>query len=182
MINNNDKIAFYSDNINLISFCKNLQQKRQTFSLTTLTNKKSVKNYCQKNKIKYIFFKEKNPEKIRRLLNTLAKKHKLNKIATDYCLYDEAESLLMNQFKNNMKLTSHLGPMSDSKPFIPRIKPFYFCTREEIQPNKFQHKGFRDDIRLFLDRLEKKHPGIKHGLVTSFLELLPLLKQHYFPR
>lgn len=131
----------------------------------------------------------------RSLINKKARQLKATKLATGHNLDDEAQNILMNQFKNNIQLSSRLGPLTgvkDDKYFIRRIKPFYFLTEQEvltfakinnIAPGKkicpFRCGAYRNSIRKMLDSFEKKYPGTKHSIVKSFLETLPLLKKNY---
>jgi len=176
-------------------------------------NVKLVKEYCKKNKIELKVFKFENKlttDKIakktenacqtcailkRQMLNKIAKKLKVDKIATGHNLDDEAQTILMNQFKRKMDVSARLGPISGivrSKHFVPRIKPLYFINEDEIRMY-IKLKGFkvlkrrcpysvqshRDDVRALLDSFEEKHPGTKNSIVNSFLEILPILKKHY---
>ena len=131
----------------------------------------------------------------RYLINKYARKLKVNKVATGHNLDDEAQSFLMNVIKNNIEVTARLGPKTGvvkSEYFIPRVKPLYFLTEEEttkyskLRKFKVTYEKcpcsamvFRRDIERFLNNFEKKYPGSKHGIVNSFLEILPLLKERY---
>lgn len=130
----------------------------------------------------------------RYLLNTGAKKLKCTKLATGHNLDDEAQSIMMNQFRRNVKVSARLGPITGvlkNKDFIPRIKPLYFLMEKEVATYAFL-KGFidkysecphtsasyRGNVRDFLYDFEAKFPGTKHNIVLSFLEVLPLLKKN----
>ncbi len=39
--------------------------------------------------------------------------------------------------------------------------------------------SFRSDVRDIINDLEEKHPGSKHAIVNSFLEILSFLKERY---
>ena len=131
----------------------------------------------------------------RYLLNKKSKELGATKLATGHNLDDEAQSVLMNYFRSNMKLAARLGPINGivrDKRFIPRIKPLYFLTEKEVAAYAFL-KGFMDkfnecpnsplsyraQIRDTLNELEDKYPGTKNGIITSFIEILPLLKEKY---
>ncbi len=127
------------------------------------------------------------------LLNKYARKLKATKIATGHNLDDEAQTILMNQYKGNSNLSAKLGPVTgvqDHKKFIRRIKPLYFVTEKEVTiyttlkgfqvdysecPNA--KDNFRSTIRDQLNDLEYKFPGTKNGLINSFLGILPILKK-----
>lgn len=131
----------------------------------------------------------------RSLLNKKSRELKATKLATGHNLDDEAQSILMNQLRHNIVLSSRLGPMNgvkrDSR-FIPRIKPFYFLTEKEVATYAYLHglvsdfnectyceESYRFEIRDLLNEMEQKHPGTKHALVASFIEILPLLKNKF---
>jgi len=134
----------------------------------------------------------------RYLLNKEARKLGATKLITGHNLDDEAQAILMNFFKANSSLSAHLGPVSgveksDSKkegPFVQRIKPLYFCTEKETRlyavlkkfPLHFAecpyaNEGYRSKVRDMLNEFENNYPGTKQGLINSFLDLLPLIKQ-----
>jgi uncharacterized protein (TIGR00269 family) len=92
----------------------------------------AAKEFCQKNNVKleiYSFEEEfgmslDNMLKVldvkpcticgifrRYLLNKKSRELKFTKIATGHNLDDEAQSIMMNQFKNNIHLSARLGPM-----------------------------------------------------------------------
>lgn len=130
----------------------------------------------------------------RYLINKYAKKLGFTKLATAHNLDDEAQTILMNQFKGNPALSCKLGPktgMEEHEAFVQRIKPLYFCTEKENMIYAFIHKitpgftecpnqaSYRFAIRDFLNKFEAKNPGVKHAIVKSFLQTLPLLKKKY---
>jgi tRNA(Ile)-lysidine synthase TilS/MesJ len=76
----------------------------------------------------------------RYLLNFKAKELKIDKLATGHNLDDEAQTILMNQFRNNLTVSARLGPitgLSENKKFIRRIKPLYFVTEKEVMTYAF---------------------------------------------
>ncbi|HLC85929.1 MAG TPA: TIGR00269 family protein [Candidatus Nanoarchaeia archaeon] len=130
----------------------------------------------------------------RYLLNKNSKELGFTKLATGHNLDDEAQTVLMNYFRRNIKVSARLGPitgvMNNSK-FIKRIKPLYFMTEKEVTTYAYL-KGFVDkymecpndsdsyraQVRDMLNGFEAKYPGTKHSIITSFLEILPLLKNN----
>jgi len=131
----------------------------------------------------------------RYLLNKGARNLLATKLATGHNLDDEAQSILMNQFRRNNETSARLGPITgilEDKTFIRRIKPLYLLTEKEVAiyaflkefpvtftecPNAKQ--GYRNDVRTMLNQLEAKYPGTKHSIVNTFLENLPNLKESY---
>ncbi|QQG38626.1 MAG: TIGR00269 family protein [Candidatus Woesearchaeota archaeon] len=131
----------------------------------------------------------------RYLLNKKARELGVNKLATGHNLDDEAQSILMNQIKNNIQTSARLGPITgvkEDKRFIRRIKPLYFLTEREVATYAFlkgfvsefiecpnSGHGLRGDVRKFLNDFEGKYPGTKHAILNSFLEIMPLLRKDY---
>jgi tRNA-5-methyluridine54 2-sulfurtransferase len=178
---------------------------------------KDAKKFCKEHKIKlYIYsYKKELGKSLDELIKTtdmipcamcgvfrryLLNKHtrllKATKLATGHNLDDEAQAVLMNQFRNNVALNARMGPITGvvkDKKFIPRIKPLYFMYEKEVMlyaylkgftTNDFvecpnARFSFRGEIRDYLNEFEKKHPGTKYGIINSFIETLPLLKQKY---
>src|SRR3989344_2871747 len=131
----------------------------------------------------------------RRLLNKAAVELKANKLATAHNLDDESQSVMMNYMMGNLERSTRLGPITGlvkDKRFVPRIKPFYFLTEKETAtyaylkqfPVKFiecpySAISFRGEVRDLINSIEKNHPGTKHAIINSFLELLPALRNLY---
>lgn len=129
------------------------------------------------------------------LLNRKARQLGFSVIATGHCLDDEAETILLNQFKGNPELLAKLGPsagVAKIKGFVQRVKPLYLCSGEEIVLYAkikelplylgicpLRGETFRVEIRNFLSQMEKKHKEMKNAIVNSFLQILPLLKKKY---
>lgn len=179
---------------------------------------KNVKKYCKETKIPlkiYSFKKEfgKPLDKLvprgekacnvcgvlrRYLLNKYSRKLKATKLATGHNLDDEAQSVIMNQFRRNIKTSARLGPITgvqDDLRFIKRIKPLYFLLDEEamiyaslrnLPFRSFKYcacpyaaYSYRNKIKKMLNDFEEKYPGTKNNIINSFLEILPLLKKKY---
>lgn len=129
----------------------------------------------------------------RYLINKYARKFGATKLVTGHNLDDEAQAIIMNIFKANTKLSGQLGPVSgiqEYKLFVPRVKPLYFCTEKEtrlyclLQKFKvdfaecpYAEEGYRAKVRDMLNDFENKYPGTKQGIINSFLEILPVIKQ-----
>ena len=131
----------------------------------------------------------------RYIVNKIAKKLKFSKVVTGHNLDDEAQSVIMNIFKNNIALLSRLGPKTgllEDKKFVARIKPLYFCTEEEttlyaklmnfnivFKPCPCSSEAYRRSVLNMLNDFEKKNPGTKYGIINSFLEIKPFLENKY---
>jgi uncharacterized protein (TIGR00269 family) len=131
----------------------------------------------------------------RYLLNKKSKELNFTKLATGHNLDDECQSIMMNQFKNNIHLSARLGPNSgikNNKGMVQRIKPLYLCTEKEVTTYAFINnildefneclnitQSYRAQIRDMLNDLEEKFQGTKYSIVNSFLQILPDLKQRF---
>ena len=130
----------------------------------------------------------------RYLLNKNSKELGFTKLATGHNMDDESQTILMNYFRNNVRISARLGPINgvlNNPNFIKRVKPLYFVSEKEVTTYSYL-KGFMDkymecphdaqsyrgQIRDFINDFESKYPGTKHGIITSFLEILPLLKNN----
>jgi len=131
----------------------------------------------------------------RYVLNKKAKALKATKLATGHNLDDEAQAIIMNMFKNTMPVMARLGPSSGTQKqngFIPRIKPLYMSSEEEVKiysklqnfPVKYEHcpcrtTAYRKEVADLLDKFEKNQKQTKYSIVRSLLEILPDLKKKY---
>ena len=131
----------------------------------------------------------------RYLLNKKSKELKLTKLVTGHNLDDECQSIMMNQFKNNIQASARLGPkvgIKDNEKFVQRVKPLYLCTEKEVTIFAFVNDlldsftecpnavhSYRAQVRDMLNEMEQKFPGTKYSIVNSFLQTLPFLKQQF---
>ncbi len=129
----------------------------------------------------------------RYLLNKYSRKYGATKIITGHNLDDEAQAIMMNHFKANIKLAGRLGPISgiqENDLFVQRVKPLYLCSEKEVRLytllKKFQvqytecpysREGYRYQVQEMLNDFENKYKGTKQGIVNSFLAILPLLQE-----
>ena len=130
----------------------------------------------------------------RYLLNKNSKELGFTKLATGHNMDDEAQTILMNYFRSNIRISARLGPITgvlNNKKFIKRIKPLYFLSEKEVTTYSYimefmdkymecphNAQSYRGQIRDFINDFDSKYPGTKHGIITSFLEILPLLKNN----
>ncbi|MFH1054274.1 MAG: TIGR00269 family protein [Candidatus Woesearchaeota archaeon] len=117
----------------------------------------------------------------RYLLNKHSKKLKYTHLATGHNLDDEAQSFVMNVFRNDFKLAKRQGPfpgLTTSKKFVQRVKPLYFIKEDEIiKYSKIMGfpvnygicpcsvHAYRRDYRQILDRFEEDHPSVKYNIL-----------------
>jgi len=118
----------------------------------------------------------------RRALNIAAKKAGADKIATAHTLDDEIQTFLLNLFHGDPLRIARSGPKfnSENPQLTPRVKPFCEVLEREsvlyayVKDIKFQElpcpyasEALRNDMRIYLNRLEEKHPGIKYTFYRS---------------
>ncbi len=131
----------------------------------------------------------------RRILNQKARKLGLDRIAVAHNMDDEIQSILMNQFRRNIRALARLGPAPGiirSGKLVKRVKPLYFVREKESASYAFlrgfldgysecpnARGSFRISLRNFINNVEARHPGIKNNIINSFLEMLPILRQAY---
>jgi len=131
----------------------------------------------------------------RYLLNKKSKELKFTKLATGHNLDDECQSIMMNQFKNNIHASARLGPkvgIKENDKFVQRIKPLYLCTEKEVATYAFVNnilddftecpnipKSYRAQVRDMLNDFEAENPGTKYSIINSFLLMLPELKNRF---
>ncbi|MFH1409876.1 MAG: TIGR00269 family protein [Nanoarchaeota archaeon] len=127
----------------------------------------------------------------RHLLNKHARKLGYDVLATGHNLDDEAQSFVMNVFRNDLKLARRQGPKSgttSSKRFVQRVKPLYGLKEEEIirysRLRKFPvHYGmcpcskdaYRRDYLNVLNFFEKKNPHVKYNVVKFHEQMIALM-------
>jgi len=129
------------------------------------------------------------------MINTHARKLGATKLATGHNLDDEAQSVLMNLFRNQLDISARLGPVTGlvkDKRFVPRIKPLYFLPEKEVTAYAilknlqvsyvecpYATDSYRGVIQENLNVYEQKHTGTKKNIIKSFLKMLPELKVMY---
>jgi len=190
-------IADYRDHTlnDLKTFCKKYEVKLHIVSFKeefgdTLDNikDKAIKDFNKKPCTVCGIFR-------RTLLNRSARKLGATKLVTGHNLDDEAQSFLMNTLLGNMSHNASLGPitgLNDNDKFVARVKPLYFmleketrlfallkCFKVEFSECPNISMSFRAIIRDEINTIENKLPGAKNGVINSFMEVLPLLKEHY---
>ncbi|MBW3014915.1 TIGR00269 family protein [Candidatus Woesearchaeota archaeon] len=131
----------------------------------------------------------------RYLVNKFCRRMKATKVALGHNLDDEAQAIIMNFARGNLEMSARIGPITGlikDKRFIPRIKPLYLITEDEITKySKLQNfnvtytecpcsvNAYRRSIKETLNKLEKDNKLIKQNIVLNFLKTLPKLKRYY---
>ncbi|MEM3783655.1 MAG: TIGR00269 family protein [Candidatus Bathyarchaeia archaeon] len=118
----------------------------------------------------------------RKALNIIARKVDADKLATAHTLDDEAQTVLLNMLHGNVLRITREKPVTDEThpKLIRRVKPFCEIPEKEtalfayVRKIKFQGipcpyapEALRNDVRLFLNRMEEKHTGIKYTVFKA---------------
>jgi len=118
----------------------------------------------------------------RHCLNTLAKKLKIDRLATGHKLDDMAQSILMNFVNADMKKLARLGPHLHVQPgLVPRMMPLRWIPEKENAIYALLHDidfyesmcpysidALRGTFKEILYKLESKNPGTRHSILHSF--------------
>ncbi len=128
-------------------------------------------------------------------LNKTARDLGATKVVTGHNLDDEAQSVLLNIFKNNFKILARQGPFNGvigDDMFVPRVKPLYLCSEKEVKlytilkgfdtgfdECPYAKGAFRQNLGEMLNDLEDKHKGVKNSVVSFYLEIQDSLKEKY---
>ena len=120
----------------------------------------------------------------RYLLNKAARELGIKTLAVGHNLDDEAQSILMNLFQNDIQKLARLGPVSGyakHKSFIRRVKPLRKIKEKEVLAYAmlngikihfitcpYAPESFRSVVQKELNLYESKHPGTKLNIVKWF--------------
>ncbi len=130
----------------------------------------------------------------RSLLNQGAKRLGATKLATAHNADDEAQSVLMNALRGDVRRMARMGAkvgVRDFEGFVPRVKPFRLIPEKEVaamavlmglEPDfegscPYSHKSFRGLVKSHLNEIEKESAGVKFNLLKFSDELFPILKK-----
>ena len=157
--------------INLSSLGSQTDNSATDFIMSLRKNSINVKNFYDN-----LVLAEKSGEadfRARKISERQRAKLKITKIAISSTLDLGAEGIIGEIIKGDEKNLKRFAPV-----YKKIIKPLYlFLDKEVLLYAKLRNLKFKrikmkkDKLGLFIDRLEKKHPEIKHAIVNSFLEL-----------
>ena len=118
----------------------------------------------------------------RKALNIIARKVKADKLATAHTLDDEVQTVLLNMLHGDPYRIAREKPVTDEThpKLVRRVKPFCEIPEKEtalyayVKRIKFQStpcpyapEALRNDVRVFLNRMEEKHTGIKYTIFKA---------------
>ena len=130
----------------------------------------------------------------RDLLNKLCREVDADKMAIGHNLDDEAQSIMMNHIKGDMKRMSRIGPKddpADHEMFVQRIKPLRDVMEKEVALYSRLHDlgvidrcphveegALRPMVKSFLNKLESEMPGIKYSIVSQGREISDMVEDN----
>lgn len=130
----------------------------------------------------------------RYLLNKHAKAIGPAVLATGHNLDDEAQAFLMNIFRGTINLAARMGPRAgivDDKKFIPRVKPLYFVSEEEVinyakvkeYPVYYGEcpcsaDTYRREMKSLFLSLDNREE-VKRNIIKSFMAMKPKMMAYY---
>jgi uncharacterized protein (TIGR00269 family) len=122
----------------------------------------------------------------RRALDIAADKEEVDVLATAHNLDDIIQTFFINVFNGDLKRISWISPVSQpSRAFkLKRIHPMSEIYEKEISlyallegiPLQsvncpYMEEGIRSEVRLYLNSMEEKHPGIKYNIYYTALRI-----------
>jgi len=130
----------------------------------------------------------------RYVINRFAAEHGFTRVATGHNLTDEVTALVINFFNQDLRFLSRTRPMMDSgvDMLVPRIKPLYYITEQEIIQYAYHAKIDHEytaceyaenspnlHIKQILQDLENDRRGLMISLMRQYQKvLLPLIMPH----
>jgi uncharacterized protein (TIGR00269 family) len=130
----------------------------------------------------------------RYLLNRFSREFKATALVTGHNMDDEAQSILMNLLRANLAMLAKLGPRSSGvdSMFVPRIKPLYLVSEDEIVayakemrfPVNFSRcpcsaDSYRNSVRAILGDYRMANPDVSRNIVDYFLKVAPRLRKNF---
>nr|MDO8090811.1 TIGR00269 family protein [Candidatus Sigynarchaeota archaeon] len=126
----------------------------------------------------------------RKALNKMAREANVDCLTTAHNLDDETQTILLNILKGDLNRLkrNYPSPQKIHPKLVPRIKPlrtipekettlyaYYRNLSHNSKPCPYTTEGYRDDIRVFLNQMERKRPGTKYNILRLYDKLAPQL-------
>jgi uncharacterized protein (TIGR00269 family) len=124
----------------------------------------------------------------RKALNKTAHEANIDCIATAHNLDDETQTILLNLLRGDLNRLARNNPTPRKihPKLVPRIKPlrtipekettlyaFYKNLKHNSKPCPYAPEAYRDDIRVFLNQIERKRPGTKYNILRLYDKVSP---------
>jgi len=128
----------------------------------------------------------------RKALNIVARAAGATKLATAHNLDDEVQTMFLNVLHGDPWRIARVEPvlLSEHSKLVPRVKPLFSIPEIEtalyayLTEIRFQSvscpyvsESLRNDVRMVLNGLEEKYPGMKLTVLRSFEKIRPALKE-----
>jgi len=128
----------------------------------------------------------------RRALNIAAREVDADKLATAHSLDDEVQTILINILHGDPLRLARAKPVTEEvhEKLVRRVKPFCEIPEREIAfyaylkniefqsfPCPYAPQALRSEIRIILNRLEERHPGMKYTIFRSIERIRPALER-----
>jgi len=128
----------------------------------------------------------------RRALNIAAREVDADKLATAHSLDDEVQTILINILHGGPLRLARAKPVTEEvhEKLVRRVKPFCEIPEREIAfyaylkniefqsfPCPYAPQALRSEIRIILNRLEERHPGMKYTIFRSIERIRPALER-----
>jgi len=127
----------------------------------------------------------------RRAINDLARELGADVIAVAHNLDDMVQAWLMNVLRNNLPRLVRFWPTTRAEhpALITRVRPLCLIPERETAfyaylhgflaqraPCPYAKRALRNELRIFLNRLEHRHPGTKFALFRAFERIIPAIR------
>jgi uncharacterized protein (TIGR00269 family) len=122
-------------------------------------------------------------------LNRTAKRLGISKVATGHNLDDEAQSVMMNYLKGDIKRLLRFRPRREQPGLVPRVKPLQCIPEKEValygmvngvfaesRECPYAHLSLRADVRETMNRLESLFPGTKQSTMQGFEKIAEMAR------
>ena len=128
----------------------------------------------------------------RRALNIAARQVDADKLATAHSLDDEVQTILINILHGDPLRLARAKPVTEEvhEKLVRRVKPFCEIPEREIAfyaylkniefqsfPCPYAPQALISEIRIILNRLEERHPGMKYTIFRSIERIRPALER-----
>jgi len=126
------------------------------------------------------------------LLNKTAKQLGAKHLAIGHNLDDEAQTILINHLRGDIRRLVRLSHARVQPGLVPRIKPLRHVPESEVvayagaaglsvcpKACPYMDEAYRLGVRIFLREFEDAHPGTRHGIVRGFDRMIGALGDAY---
>lgn len=126
----------------------------------------------------------------KKILNKIARDIGATKLVIGHNLDDEAQTILLNQFRGDVERMIRFSAANELDGFIVRAKPLRKIPEKEVALYAYLHDlpmeltacphsfgALRKEVRRLLNSFEVNHPGTKYSLVRGYDTMVPLIAQ-----